>query len=207
MVGQTSQYAHSVDNVMFYVTAISVFMLLLVTVAMIYFVIKYRAKKNPIPTQYHGNVAIEAVWIIIPTILVLSMFFYGFNNYANMKNPKKVDEEYSVIARMWDWDFKYPNGLVTDTLFVPVNKTLKFNITSLDVLHSFYIPAFRIKKDAVPNRNDVYYITPSETGTFDIACAEYCGQNHWNMYKKLIVMEQDDYYAWLKEHDKKDEKK
>lgn len=207
MITQTSQYAHSVDEVMIYVTAVSVFMLLLVTLAMIYFVIKYRAKKNPIPTQYHGNVAIEITWIVIPTILVLSMFFLGFNNYANMKNPKKVDEQYYITARMWDWDFKYPNGLITDTLFVPVNKTLEFHITSLDVLHSFYIPAFRIKKDAVPDRDDIYYITAEKTGEFDIACAEYCGQNHWNMYKKFIVMEQDDYYAWLKEHDKKKENK
>lgn len=200
MVDQTSQYAHSVDNVMLYITAVSVFMLLLISVAMIYFVIKYRAKKNPIPTQYHGNVVIETIWIVIPTIIVLSMFFYGWDNYAALKNTKKHDEEYFITAKMWDWDFKYTNGTVTDTLYVPVNKVLKFDITSLDVLHSFYIPAFRLKKDAVPGHHDYYFITPEKTGVYDIACAEYCGQNHWNMYKKFIVMEQDDYYAWLKEH-------
>lgn len=204
MFEQTSKYASTVDNAMIYITAFSVLMLLLITVAMIYFSIKYRASKNPIPTQYHGNAIIETIWIIIPTIIVITMFFYGFNNYADMKNTKKHDEEYFVTAKMWDWDFKYSNGTITDTLFVPVNKVLKFNITSIDVLHSFYIPAFRIKKDAVPSRTDYYYITAEKTGEYDIACAEYCGQRHWDMYKKFIVMEQDDYYAWLKANDGND---
>jgi cytochrome c oxidase subunit 2 len=207
MLDQTSKYASSVDGAMLYITVISVFMLLLVTAAMIYFVIKYKASKNPIPTQYHGNLAIELTWIIIPTIIVMSMFYYGYKDFSNLRTTKKFDEEYSVTAKMWDWDFKYENGTITDTLYVPVGKTLKFNITSLDVLHSFYIPAFRIKEDAVPGRMGFIVITPEKTGVYDIACAEYCGVNHWNMYKKFIVMEQDEYYAWLATQagEKKDE--
>lgn len=197
MFEQTSKYVSTVDGAMLYITAFSVLMLLLITVAMIYFVIKYRASKNPIPTQYHGNVVIEVIWIVIPTIIVLSMFYYGYTDYSNLRNTKEFDEEYSVTAKMWDWDFKYENGTITDTLYVPVGKTLKFNITSLDVLHSFYIPAFRIKEDAVPGRNGYVVITPLETGVYDIACAEYCGVNHWDMYKKFVVMEQDEYYAWV----------
>lgn len=197
MFEQTSKYAGTVDGAMLYITAFSVLMLLLITVAMIYFVIKYRASKNPIPTQYHGNAVIEVIWIVIPTIIVMSMFYYGYTDYSNLRNTNEFDEEYSVTAKMWDWDFKYENGTVTDTLYVPVGKTLKFNITSIDVLHSFYIPAFRIKEDAVPGRNGFVIITPLETGEYDIACAEYCGINHWDMYKKFIVMEQDEYYAWV----------
>lgn len=207
MFEQTSKYVGTVDGAMLYITAFSVLMLLLITVAMIYFVIKYRASKNPIPTQYHGNVVIEVIWIIIPTIIVLSMFYYGFTDYSDLRNTKEFDEEYSVTAKMWDWDFKYENGTITDTLYVPVGKTLKFNITSLDVLHSFYLPAFRIKEDAVPGRNGFVVITPLKTGTYDIACAEYCGVNHWDMYKKFVVMEQDEYYAWVDSQggDKKEE--
>ncbi|MFA7326566.1 MAG: cytochrome c oxidase subunit II [Candidatus Kapaibacterium sp.] len=197
MFEQTSRYSGTVDSAMLYITVISVLMLLLVTVAMIYFVIRYRASKNPIPTPYHGNTAIEVTWIVIPTILVMSMFYYGYKDFADLRNTKEFDEEISVTAKMWDWDFKYENGTVTDTLYVPVGKTLKFNITSIDVLHSFYIPAFRIKQDAVPGRNEFVVITPEKTGVYDIACAEYCGVNHWNMYKKFVVMEQDDYYAWI----------
>lgn len=197
MFEQTSKYVGTVDGAMLYITAFSVLMLLLITVAMIYFVIKYRASKNPIPTQYHGNVVIEVIWIIIPTIIVISMFYYGYTDYSNLRNTNVFDEEYSVTAKMWDWDFKYENGTITDTLYVPVGKTLKFNITSLDVLHSFYLPAFRIKEDAVPGRNGFVVITPLKTGVYDIACAEYCGVNHWNMYKKFVVMEQDEYYAWV----------
>jgi cytochrome c oxidase subunit II len=197
MFEQTSKYVSTVDGAMLYITAFSVLMLLLITVAMIYFVIKYRASKNPIPTQYHGNTVIEIIWIVIPTIIVLSMFYYGYTDFSDLRNTKEHDEEFFVTAKMWDWDFKYENGTVTDTLYVPVGKTLKFNITSLDVLHSFYIPAFRIKEDAVPGRNGFIFITPEKTGTYDIACAEYCGVNHWDMYKKLVVMEQDEYYAWV----------
>jgi cytochrome c oxidase subunit 2 len=204
MFEQTSRYSSTVDSAMLYITVISVLMLLLITVAMIYFVIKYRSSKNPIPTPYHGNVAIEVTWIIIPTILVMSMFYYGYKDFSDLRNTEKFDEEYSVTAKMWNWDFKYENGTVTDTLFVPVGKTLKFNITSLDVLHSFYIPAFRIKEDAVPGRNGFVVITPEKTGEYDIACAEYCGLNHWNMYKKFIVMEQNEYYAWVESQGGKD---
>lgn len=149
MFEQTSKYVGTVDGAMLYITAFSVLMLLLITVAMIYFVIKYRASKNPIPTQYHGNAVIEVIWIVIPTIIVLSMFYYGYTDFSDLRNTKQFDEEYHVTAKMWDWDFKYDNGVITDTLYVPVGKTLKFNITSIDVLHSFYLPAFRIKEDAV----------------------------------------------------------
>lgn len=196
MFEQTSKYVGTVDGAMLYITAFSVLMLLLITVAMIYFVIKYRASKNPIPTQYHGNAVIEVIWIVIPTIIVLSMFYYGYTDFSDLRNTKQFDEEYHVTAKMWDWDFKYDNGVITDTLYVPVGKTLKFNITSIDVIHSFYLPAFRIKEDAVPGRNGFIFITPNKTGVYDIACAEYCGVNHWDMYKKLIVMEQDEYSKW-----------
>lgn len=196
MFDQASKYAGTVDNAMIYVTVISVIMLLLITVAMIYFVIKYNAKRNPIPTPYHGNVAIEVIWIVIPTILVMTMFFYGYRDFAELRNTKEQDMEVSVTAKMWDWDFMYENGTKTDTLYIPVNKTIKFNITSVDVLHSFYIPGFRIKEDAVPGRNGYVFITSDKTGTFDIACAEYCGQRHWDMYKKLVVMQQDEFAAW-----------
>jgi cytochrome c oxidase subunit 2 len=196
MFDQASKYAGTVDNAMIYVTVISVIMLLLITVAMIYFVIKYNAKRNPIPTPYHGNVAIEVIWIVIPTILVMTMFFYGYRDFAELRNTKEQEMEVSVTAKMWDWDFMYENGTKTDTLYIPVNKTIKFNITSVDVLHSFYIPGFRIKEDAVPGRNGYVFITSEKTGTFDIACAEYCGQRHWDMYKKLVVLPQDEFAAW-----------
>jgi len=201
MFEQASKYAATVDDAMIYVTVISVAMLLLITVAMIYFVIRYNAKRNPIPTPYHGNVAIEVIWIVIPTILVMTMFFYGYEDFAELRNTKEQDMDISVTAKMWDWDFEYENGTKTDTLYIPVNKTIKFNITSIDVLHSFYIPGFRIKEDAVPGRDGFVFITSEKTGTFDIACAEYCGQRHWDMYKKLVVLPQDEFAAWYGEED------
>lgn len=199
----TSKYAASVDGAMLYIIGFSVLMLLLITAAMIYFVIRYNAKRHPKPIQTHGNAVVEVVWIVIPTIIVISMFFYGYTDYKDLRNTEEFDENVQVTAKMWEWDFEYENGVKSDTLYVPVDKVIKFDITSLDVLHSFYIPAYRLKEDAVPGRNGYMFITPEKLGDFDIACAEYCGLNHWNMYTKFVVLPQDEYYNWLENEAKK----
>ena len=194
-----STLASEVDLGILVVIGLSIAIFVLVVGVMFYFMYKYsskRASRQDIQNIEH-NTPLEITWTLTPTILLAVMFYYGYTDYSNLRNTKEFDEEYSVVAKMWDWDFKYENGVITDTLYVPVGKTLKFNITSLDVLHSFYLPAFRIKEDVVPGRTGFVVITPLKTGIYDIACAEYCGVNHWNMYKKFVVLEQDEYYAWV----------
>lgn len=197
MFNSISKYADQVDFAMMYIMVISVVMLIGVTAVMLYFVYKYSHKRNKKPIQTHGSAALETVWIVVPTIIVISMFYVGYGDFDKnrdlLDNPDYV---VGVMAKQFDWDFNYENGASLDTLYVPVNKTIRFDISSYDVLHSFYIPTFRIKEDAVPGRTTQYGITPLEIGTYDITCAEYCGVRHSGMYTKIHVLSQAEYDKW-----------
>ncbi len=197
MFNSISKYADQVDFAMMYIMVISVIMLLGVTAVMLYFVYKYSHKRNKKPIQTHGSAALETVWIVVPTIIVISMFYVGYADFdTNRDLLDDPDYVIGVMAKQFDWDFNYENGASLDTLYVPVNKTTRFDISSYDVLHSFYIPSFRIKEDAVPGRTTQYAISPLEIGVYDITCAEYCGVRHWNMYTKIKVLSQDEYDKW-----------
>jgi len=197
MFVSASNYAKNVDSVMLYIIGISVALLLIITFAMIIFVIRYNRKKNPIASQIEGNKTLEVVWIIIPVALVLTMFFYSFSVYKESRVVPPNAMNVKVEAKMWAWKFYYDNGKVTDTLFLPAGRPVKFNIVSLDVNHSFYIPAFRIKEDAVPGRENYMVVKPEQIGAFDIACAEYCGLNHSLMYTKVYVVPEKEFAQWL----------
>ncbi|MFA3782057.1 cytochrome c oxidase subunit II [Melioribacteraceae bacterium 4301-Me] len=195
--GPSSHAAH-VDFIMFYIVAVAVILLIGITSTMIYFVFKYNRKKGHKPQDIHGNVVLETVWIVIPTILVLSMFYFGYMGFKEFRYVPEGAFVVDVTARQWQWQFKYDNGVTTDTLYVPVNKPIKLNLESVDVNHSLYIPAFRIKQDVIYGRKNYMVFTPDEVGSFDIACAEYCGLDHWNMYTKLVVMPSDKFDLWYK---------
>lgn len=197
MFNNVSEFANQVDFAMAFIIGISIVMLIGVTVVMLYFVFKYSHKRNPNPIQTHGSMALETVWIVVPTIIVIGMFYVGYADFSDnrglLDNPDNVIK---VTGQQFDWRFTYENEVTLDTLFVPVNKITRFDITSVDVIHSFYIPALRIKEDAVPGRTNSYGINPLIIGSYDIACAEYCGVNHWNMYTKINVVSQQDYDNW-----------
>ncbi len=197
MFEYASEYARNVDLVMLYIVGISFILLIGVTVAMLYFVFKFNKKRNPTATNIHGSTTLEIVWTAIPVVLVLSMFYFSYNVYDTSREVPKDAYQIGVEAKMWAWKFYYPNGKTSDTLFVPLNKNIKFNIKSLDVNHSFYIPAFRIKEDAIQGRENYFVLKPDKIGSYDIACAEYCGLNHSLMYTKMIVVPQTDFTAWL----------
>ncbi len=196
MFASASNYAKSVDSVMLYIIGVSFLLLLIVTIAMIYFVVRYNRKRNPVASQIEGNKTLEIVWVVIPVLLVLSMFYFG---YVSFKTSREVPPDAMVVkvtAKMWAWNFTYPNGKQSDTLVVPVGKPIKFEITSIDVNHSFYIPAFRIKEDAVPGRENYMVVHPKEVGAYDIACAEYCGLQHSLMYTKIFVVPEEEFSLW-----------
>lgn len=193
--GPTS-YVETVDSVMFYIVGISVVLLLGITAVMIYFVIKYNRKKGHEPVDIHGNVILETIWIIIPTILVLSMFYYGYTGFIELRTYPEDSMEINVTARMWDWDFNYENGKKTDTLYVPVGQPIKLLMESLDVNHSFFIPAFRVKEDVIAGKVNTIGFKAEETGSYDIACAEYCGLKHSMMYSKVVVMPENEFNIW-----------
>lgn len=192
----SNNYIDKVDSAFIFIVGISLLLLVIITALMIFFVFKYNAKKKIKAVNIEGNLKLEIVWTVIPVILVLLMFWYGWVGYADLSNPPEGAMEVSVIGQMWKWNFEYPNGIKTDTLYVPVNEPVKLNLTSVDVSHSFFVPAFRFKQDVLPNRNNTIWFEPEEIGKFDIACAEYCGLQHAYMYSKVVVMSQDDYKNW-----------
>jgi len=192
-----SDYIQSVDSVFLFIVAISVVILLGVTVVMIYFVIKYNRKRHPNAVNIEGNLALEITWIAIPVILVLAMFYYGFITFQELRVVPENAYTIKVTGQMWKWNFAYDNGKKSDTLYVPVNTPLKLVLTSLDVGHSFYIPAFRIKEDLVPGMETYLAFIPDKIGSYEIACAEYCGLNHSYMYNKLHVIPKDKFENWV----------
>ncbi|HMN48601.1 MAG TPA: cytochrome c oxidase subunit II [Ignavibacteriaceae bacterium] len=197
MFNGASNFSHDVDAIFLFSLIVSVFFLVLITGLMIYFVIKYNRKKNPKATNYHGNMGLEITWTVIPTILVLIMFWFGWIGYSDMANAPANSLNIDVTAQMWKWTFKYGNGKVSDSLYVPVNKPIKLTLHSLDVNHAFYVPKFRIKKDVYPNQTRTVWFKAEELGDFDIACAEYCGLNHSHMYNKVKVIPEKNFDLWL----------
>lgn len=197
MFDNVSNFVSSVDGVFLFTLIVSVFFLVLITVLMIFFVIKYNRKRNPRATNIHGNMGLEIIWTAIPTILVLIMFWYGWQGYLETVNVPEDAMPINVTAQMWQWSFEYENGRTTDTLYVPVKKPIKLTLHSNDVNHSFFIPAFRVKKDVFPNRERITWFQAEKTGAYDIACSEYCGLNHSYMYSKIIVLQEEDFKNWM----------
>lgn len=194
--------SEAVDNTFWFITLISVFLLLLVTFLMIYFAIKYNRKRHPEPKPVKESMWLEIVWTLIPTVLVLAMFYYGLEGFRLMRDVPEDAMIVKVYGRMWDWSFEYDNGRRTDKLYVPKGKNVKLEMISLDVIHSLYIPAFRVKEDLVPGRETYLWFKPQTTGPTDIFCAEFCGQRHAFMLSQVIVMEQAEYDKWYAEQEK-----
>jgi cytochrome c oxidase subunit 2 len=187
-----------VDNEFILIVAISAFFLLLITIAMIYFVIRYRKSRNPVASNITGNTTLEVLWTVIPLALCLLIFYYGWAGFKTMRNTPSNALTIKVTAQMWRWSFDYPNGKHTDSLlYVPLGKPIKCEIRSLDVNHSFYIPTYRTKEDAIPGRTNHMWFLPNKIGRFDILCAEYCGLHHAYMRGKVIVMPIDEFNKWL----------
>lgn len=189
-------HVETVDFVMLYIVGISVVLLLGITATMIYFVFKYNRKKGHAPVDIHGNVLLEIIWIAIPTLLVLSMFYFGYTGFREIREVPKNAFKVNVEAMMWKFTFKYENGKVTDTLYVPKDKSVQLSMTSVDVNHAFYIPAFRIKEDIIHGKVNNLYFTAKEIGKYDVACAEYCGLKHSMMYSAVKVLPEDDFKLW-----------
>lgn len=192
-----STFAEGVDLSLYIIAGISVFFLVGITAVMIYFVFRYSRKRNPKATNIEGSNTLEVIWTVIPTILVLVMFYYGWMGYKPMREVPDNAIEIEAYAQMWKFSFQYPDGKVTDSLVVPVNQPVKLNLHSRDVLHSFYVPAFRIKEDMVPGGQNYLWFNPNLEGRYDILCAEYCGQLHSYMLSTITVVSDAEYQTWL----------
>jgi len=189
--------AQAVDSVLIYIFGVSLLLLLGITVATIYLVIKYRRSKYPEPTSdVSHSYLLETIWTIVPTLIVLSMFWYGWVNYTGLREVPEDALEVKATARMWSWTFEYPDGRRDSKLYVPVGQPVKVTLNSVDVLHNFFIPAFRIKRDTVPGIETYIWFTATEPGSYDIFCAEYCGVGHADMTTSVEALSEADYATW-----------
>jgi len=188
-----SNFVEKIDQTFYFILGIDIFFLILITALMIIFVTRYHRKRHQKAVQVQERTWLEVLWITIPLILVLAMFYIGWKNYIPLRRPPKDALEIKVIGRMWDWQFVYPDGKVATTLYVPINKAVKLNLYSPDVLHGFFVPAFRIKEDVVPGKNNFAWFKATELGEYDIFCSAYCGMRHAYMYSKVKVLPTEEF--------------
>lgn len=187
-----------IDSAFLYIIGISLILLTLITIVMIWFVVKYRRSKNPVATDIRGNWKLEVVWTAIPTLIALSMFWVGWSSYAGLRNVPKNAVEIETVAQMYSWIFKYQNGKETDSeIVVPQGRPIRLNVTSDDVIHGLFIPAFRIKVDAVPGVHTYAWFYPEKSGKFSVQCSVFCGIGHSDMSAVLKVVPEEEYNRWL----------
>lgn len=197
MYSGASNLVTTTDNAFMLIIGISVIFFIGILATIIWFIVRYNKKKHPVAEQIHGSNTLEIAWTIIPLILVLIMFFYGWSGYSPVRHAPKDAMRIEATARMWSWSFEYPNGVKTDTLYIPLDKPIVIDLISVDVIHSLYIPAFRIKEDMVPGRTNRMWFIGQKPGNYELFCAEYCGLSHSYMFTEVKVLEQEKYDAWM----------
>jgi cytochrome c oxidase subunit II len=188
------------DQLFDFILYLSTFFFLLIVGMIVVFVIKYRRRtENQRTSPIEGNQKLEIVWSVIPAILLVVMFVWGFKGWMAMNVAPAEAIDIRVLGKKWNWEFDYPkDGIQAATeLVVPINKPVKLTMSSVDVLHSFYIPAFRTKRDVLPNRYSVLWFEATQLGTFDVYCAEYCGTSHSQMITRVKVVSDQEYKAFL----------
>jgi cytochrome c oxidase subunit 2 len=191
-----SNFVSSFNTAFYFIVGVSLIFVVGLTVLMLYFIFRYNNKKNKVATQIEGNNLLEIIWTVIPIFLALAMFFYGWTGWKPMNKPPKDSLNITSVARMWSFSFLYENGRQSPELIIPVNKPIKIKLVSLDVIHSLFIPAFRIKADMVPGREKDMWFLPEREGEYDLVCAEYCGLRHSYMNTKVKVLSAAKYETW-----------
>ncbi|WP_412060618.1 cytochrome c oxidase subunit II [Rubrivirga sp. IMCC45206] len=198
---QSSTTAHEIDALFYFILYASIVLTLLVAAAMVYFVWKYRRKSHADrPVDVIESKWLETSWVVIPSILVLVVFFWGFRAYVGTAIPPSDAITINVKAQKWAWTFEYQNGIQGfNEIWVPVGTPVRLEMTSQDVLHSFFVPEFRIKHDVIPNRYAYVWFEAPREGTYQVLCTEYCGTAHSNMGAKIHVVSRAEYYAVLRD--------
>jgi cytochrome c oxidase subunit 2 len=200
MPSARSTVAEQIDWLYFYLYWVSLISTVGVIAAMAYFVFKYKAKsrktERPQPSSDH-NTTLEITWSVIPLGIVISFFFLGFKGFAELRTPPKDSMEVYVTGQKWSWSFRHKNGCTDNVLHVPVQRNVRLVITSVDVLHSVWVPNFRVKMDAVPGRFTDLWFNATQPGEYPLECTEYCGTSHSDMLSKVIVEDQAAYDTYL----------
>ncbi|MCC6509116.1 MAG: cytochrome c oxidase subunit II [Pirellulaceae bacterium] len=200
---QASTFAKEVDDFYFLIYYICLAFFIPIVIGMVLFVIWYRRRPGYEGSSlaWHNNL-LEVTWTVVPTLIVVWIFVRGTEGYLDMMRPPNDTIDINVTARKWAWTFQYPNGAISDELHIPVNKAIRLRMRSDDVLHAFFVPAFRCKSDVVPGRVTTMWFQAILTGDFDLYCAEYCGEKHSNMLGLVRVHEEAEYKKWVEEANK-----
>ena len=197
MYPQIFSAAKEVDQAFLIILGFCVFILVAVTLCMLWFLYRYNYKRNPNAAQIDGNIWAEIIWTGLPTIIVLGLFWTGWTSFKAMRTIPEGAMVVQAEGRMWSWKFTYENGKTSNELFIPINTPVKLELSARDVIHSFYVPAMRVKWDMVPGMDTDAWIESDTLGDYDIFCAEYCGLKHADMITLLRVQTAEDFQTWL----------
>lgn len=194
-----STIAENVDRLHYTLTAITLFFTGLIFCCIFYFMVRYRRRSDDqIAEQVEGNIPLEMAWTGIPALICVVLFIWASALYVRNARPPAASTEIFVIGKQWMWHIQHPEGpREINELHVPVNVPIELTMTSQDVIHDFYIPAFRVKKDVLPGRYTSIWFQATKVGTYHLFCAQYCGAEHSEMIGWVYVMDPTDYAAWL----------
>jgi cytochrome c oxidase subunit 2 len=196
---EASAHAAQVDGIYFFMMAVTAFFSLLIATLVVVFAIKYhRRSDEDVGVPIHGSLALELLWTVIPFSIAMLMFGWGAKVFFDAYRPPKGAMEIYIVGKQWMWKAQHMGGQKEiNELHVPVGRAVKLTMGSEDVIHSFYIPAFRVKADVIPGRYNVLWFTATKPGRYHLFCAEYCGTRHSGMIGWIEVMEPNDFQTWL----------
>ena len=196
---KATELASQVDALYFTFLGISAFFSLLIATLVLYFAVRYRRRsESEVGRPEKAGIWLELTWSFIPLVILMVMFTWGAKVYITAYRPPANAKEYFVTAKQWMWKIQHPEGQrEINHLHVPLGQPIKLTMTSEDVIHSFFVPAFRVKADVLPGRYTTVWFEGNKTGTFRLFCAEYCGAEHSRMIGSITIMEPGDYEAWL----------
>jgi cytochrome c oxidase subunit II len=196
---QASTIARGIDHLYYFLTAVDLFFTALIFLTIFYLAIRYRRRPgNEKPPKTKTYMPLELAWTIIPALLCAVMFTWSASLFIRNSRPPRAATEIFVVGKQWMWKIQHPGGRSEiDELHVPVNEPIKLTMTSEDVIHDFFIPAFRVKKDVLPGRYTSIWFVATKVGKFHLFCAQYCGTNHSHMRGWVYVMKPTDYQLWL----------
>jgi cytochrome c oxidase subunit II len=195
---RASAGAANVDALYIFLVALSVFVCAAIFTMILVFAVKYRRRPGVMAEQIEGSTQLEITWSVIPFIIFLFIFAWGGAIYFHERTPPRGAAQIYVVAKQWMWKLQHEEGQrEINQLHVPVGRDIELIMTSQDVIHSFYVPAFRMKQDVLPGRYTTFWFHPTKVGVYHLFCAEYCGTLHSGMIGQIVVMEPAQYQAWL----------
>ena len=194
-----STEAAKVDSLFYFMVALCGSVALLIAVFVIYFAVRYhRRTPKQIALSRRSSRLLEIGWTVIPLAIFIFIFYWGAELYFSQSRAPEGSLDIDVVGKQWMWKFQHPEGQrEINTLHVPLGRPVKLTIASQDVIHSFFVPAFRIHLDAVPGRYRSIWFQPTQVGTFHLFCSQYCGTQHSGMIGEIVVMQPEDYARWL----------